>query len=145
MGLNMGFFEMAPAIVVPMIVFTFVAVIVIVPMTLRAQERARMHATLRRLHEDGQPITPELLAALRVKDDPIKGVSLDYGPYGELRRGMILIAVALGLVILGLVIDAGDSDYSPIWPLIGVAAFPGLIGVASLIMWRIRLKVGADV
>lgn len=134
----MGFAEAVPAVLVPMIVFAFIAAIVIVPMFLKSQEKARMHQTVRRLLDEGHTVSPEMLDALR-SGDGVLGGSRVFGPKTELKRGLILIAVALGLVVLGLVANLGGASYSPIWPLIGVAAFPGLIGVASLIMWRLTL------
>ena len=45
--------------------FTFLAAIIIVPQVLRYQERGRLHDTLRMAFERGQPVPPELIAALR--------------------------------------------------------------------------------
>ena len=114
----------------------FVASIIITPMVLRSQERARMHNTLRRLHDEGQAVTPEMLQALQ-PDDPFSRIPRS--PNADLRRGMILIAVALGMVALGFAVDAGSRYSEPIWPLIGASAFPGLIGLAFIIMWRLKL------
>ena len=45
--------------------FGFLAAIIIVPQVLRYQERGRLHETLRIAFERGQPVPPELIAALR--------------------------------------------------------------------------------
>jgi len=138
----MNMYVMAVAILVPAIVFTFVASIIIIPRVLRSAERARMHETIRRLHESGEPMPPEMLDALRGAgvSGPTEILQSFNSPDAELRRGLILIAVAIAMVILGLVLDAGGRRYEPVWPIIGAAAFPGLIGVASLIMWRLSGK-----
>lgn len=133
----MNAFEMAPAIFVPMIFFTFVAVIIVVPLVVRSQDRARVQETIRRYQQSGQEPPAELLAAVGGGSNVI---TLLNRPQAELRRGLVLIAVAIALVILGLVIDLGDDHHDVIWPLVGAAAFPGLIGLASLIMWRVGLK-----
>jgi hypothetical protein len=125
------------AILVPLGGMIFVASIIITPMVLRSQERARMHNTLRKLHDEGQTVTPEMLQALQ-PDDVFS--RLPRTPSGDLRRGMILIAVALGMITLGLVLDLGSRYYTPLWPLIGASAFPGLIGLAFIIMWRLKLS-----
>jgi hypothetical protein len=66
--------------------------------------------------------------------------SIPRTPLADLRRGMILLAVALGMVCLGFVLDLGGSNYQPLWPLIGAAAFPALIGLSFLVMWRLKLS-----
>jgi hypothetical protein len=134
----MGIFELAPAILIPVAGMIFVGAIVITPMVLRSQERQRMHNTIRRLHEEGQTISPELLATLG--NDDLMMSRLPQTPMADLRRGLILLAVAAGMVCLGFAIDAGSANYTPIWPLIGASAFPGLIGVAFLIMWQMKLS-----
>lgn len=48
------------------------------------------------------------------------------GPYADLRRGILLIVVALAFVILGFSVDEADA----VRPMIGVASFPGLVGLA---------------
>ncbi|HOP19700.1 MAG TPA: DUF6249 domain-containing protein, partial [Amphiplicatus sp.] len=50
------------------------------------------------------------------------------GPNADLRKGILLIAVAAAFVILGYTID----DAEAIGPLMGVASFPGLIGVCYI-------------
>ncbi|MEZ5895086.1 MAG: DUF6249 domain-containing protein [Parvularculaceae bacterium] len=48
------------------------------------------------------------------------------GPYADLRKGIILIATAAAFTLLGQMID--DTDAPRI--MMGVACFPGLIGLA---------------
>jgi hypothetical protein len=45
--------------------FGFLAAIIIVPQVLRYKERGRLHQTLRMAFERGQPVPPELIAALQ--------------------------------------------------------------------------------
>jgi len=138
-GAHMGNpFPYAIAILVPLFGMIFVGAIVITPMVLRSQERQRMLATLRKLHEDGQELTPAMLEALR-PNDPFG--RFPQTPASDLRRGLILIAVALGLVILGSVLDTGyDGSLHPVWPVIGAASFPGLIGLAFIAMWVFKVN-----
>ena len=51
------------------------------------------------------------------------------GPNADLRRGVILIVVAVAFVILGYTVShvGGDAGF---WPMLGVASFPGLVGLA---------------
>ncbi|MEE2692478.1 MAG: hypothetical protein VX640_13150 [Pseudomonadota bacterium] len=48
------------------------------------------------------------------------------GPYADLRKGVILIAVAAAFVILGFSVDEEEA----VRPIIGLASFPGLVGLA---------------
>ncbi|HET9159750.1 MAG TPA: DUF6249 domain-containing protein [Caulobacteraceae bacterium] len=131
-------FPYAIAILVPLFGMVFVGAIVITPMVLRSQERQRLLSTLRQMHEEGQQLTPEMLDAIR-PHDPLG--RLPSSPVADLRRGLILIAVALGLVILGAVLDTGyDGALHPVWPVIGAAAFPGLIGLAFVAMFMFKLN-----
>jgi hypothetical protein len=97
----------------------------------RDQEKQRVHETVRLLVEKGQPISSEMLATLSTSVAAVR-------PRGDdLRRGMVLIAVALAMVSLGWAAyyfgDSGDGgdDWSGL--LVGVAAFPGFIGLGYLI------------
>ena len=123
------------------IFFGFLGTIILVPQLLRHQERARLHDTLRLAFERGQPIPPELIAALQSRRG--RGYASDYGAIppevmagwqprpapapttdgaaaapaaavappmapiyfsqarGDLRRGLIWLAIGLGLVAAG--------------------------------------------
>lgn len=47
------------------------------------------------------------------------------GPNADLRKGILLIAVAAGFAILGYSIGEAEA----VGPMLGVASFPGLIGL----------------
>ena len=53
------------------------------------------------------------------------------GPNADLRRGLLLICVAAAFAILGLSVSAVGGEEA-IFPMLGVASFPGLIGVAYI-------------
>lgn len=114
---------------VPIAVFVMVAVIVVVPRYLKSLERQKMAETLRAAIEKGQPLPPEMINVLTadVKPPP--------SPQRDLRRGMILLAVALALVVMGLLIGQGEPDAT--YPMIGLAAIPGFIGLAFIAMSRL--------
>lgn len=115
--------------VVPIAVFVMVAVIVVVPRYLKSLERQKMAETLRAAIEKGQPLPPEMINVLTadVKPPP--------SPQRDLRRGMILLAVALALVVMGLLVGQGEPDAT--YPMIGLAAIPGFIGLAFIAMSRL--------
>lgn len=115
--------------VVPIAVFVMVAVIVVAPRYLKSLERQKMAEALRAAIEKGQPLPPEMISVLTadVKPPP--------SPQRDLRRGMILLAVALALVVMGLLVGQGEPDAT--YPMIGLAAIPGFIGLAFIAMSRL--------
>ncbi len=98
------------------VIFTFVIVLVTIIRFFRWKRAQLWHETARLALEKGQP-----LPLNPATDGGCFGGRNGFGPMGELRRGLVLIAVAGGLY-LGL---KGDARA---W-----AALPGLIGVAFLV------------
>lgn len=119
--------------------WAFVAAIIIVPRILKSRDRARMYETLRVAYEKGQPVPPELIAALQTNVEPRMAT-----PERDLRRAIVLIAVGLGLCCLGYGLYYGLSSVNDIaayttgGSVAGAGAIPGLIGVAYLILWLTR-------
>ena len=69
---------------------------------------------------------PEVIAALTsdVKPQP--------SPYRDLRTGVIWLGVAVAFVALGAAVSFEEPD--ALYPLLGVAAFPGFIGLALIVL-----------
>jgi hypothetical protein len=116
-------------ILIPLTLFAMVAAIVIVPRYLKSVERQKMADTLRVAIEKGQPLPPEMINLLTA-DTPPKP-----SPQRDLRRGLIFVAIALGLVVMGVVNGQGEPDAT--YPMIGLAAIPGFIGLALIAVSRI--------
>ena len=118
-----------------------VAAIVIVPIYLRYRDRGRMHETLRIAYEKGQPVPPELIAALQSHVPPRAAAST---PERDLRRAIVLIAVGLGFCGLGYGLWYGLMSVDEIAAYVsggstaGFGAIPGLIGLAYLVLWATR-------
>lgn len=106
----------------------------------RSKEREQLHATLRAAYEKGQPPPPELIEKLTAEGS--------YDPSGrpmgsdrDLRRAIVLIAVGVGLAVLGAGLGWGISLASDVGGAItggviaGAGAIPAFIGVAYLILW----------
>ncbi|MGI8841895.1 MAG: DUF6249 domain-containing protein [Caulobacteraceae bacterium] len=116
--------------------WAFLAAVVIVPRILKSRDRARMYETLRIAYEKGQPVPPEVIAALQTNVEPRMET-----PERDLRRAIVLIAVGLGLCGLGYGLYYGLSSVNDIaayttgGSVAGAGAIPGLIGVAYLILW----------
>ena len=119
--------------------WAFLAAVVIVPRILKSRDRAKMDETLRIAYEKGQPVPPEMIAALQTNVQPRMET-----PERDLRRAIVLIAVGLGLCGLGYGMFYGLSSVNDIaayttgGSIAGAGAIPGLIGVAYLILWLTR-------
>ncbi len=116
-------------IVVPLGICATVAAVILVPLYFRRLEREKLFETLKAAYDKGQPVPPELIDTL-TRPEKVRPAL----PTAErdLRRGVIALAWALAFVICGLL--SQDFEYGPDlssgW--FGVAAFPGMIGVAYL-------------
>ncbi len=89
----------------------------------KARSNADKQKTLRMAIEKSDTLPPEFLESLKSLQKAPKT------PANDVRAGLILIAIALGLVAL----DFLSHDYD-LGGLSGVAAIPGFIGVALLIL-----------
>ena len=114
-------------ILVPLGLFAMIAAIVVVPLHLRSRERERMIEAVRVAYERGQPVPPDLIAAMQAPRLS--------SPERDLRTGVILIAVALAFVIFGAGISQVAREEEVAWVFTGIAAFPGLIGLAFIAFW----------
>jgi Domain of unknown function (DUF6249) len=118
---------MDSGVLVPIAFFTFIAAMVIVPNVLRYRERAKMHDTLRAAFERGQPVPPEIINALQTD------VKRAENPNADLRRAVILIGVALGLVAMSFTL--GQIADEAQWGVMSGATIPGFIGLGYLALW----------
>jgi hypothetical protein len=99
-------------------------IIVIAILIHKARRTQRIHQTVVALAEKGLPIPPEIFI-----DKP----SADTDSASPLRRGVILVAVGVGLTIFFLSMPDRDAPW-------GVGMIPLLIGVGYLIVWKIEGK-----
>lgn len=115
-------------ILVPLSPFIMVAAIIIVPAWLKSRERREMQETVRTAIEKGQPLPPELIEAL-TKEVKVPKVS---SAHRDMRIGVILLAVATGVALLGASLAMVEDD--ALFPLVGSATIPGMIGIAFIIL-----------
>ena len=94
----------------------------------RYRSRSEMQQTLRSAIDKGQELTPELVESL---GKPQK-VSKDK----DLRRSLIWFAIAFGISIFGATIGAVETEEEVFFIMSGIAAFPLMLGLAYVIMWR---------
>ena len=108
---------------IPIVMFISIAVVFSLWFYFRYKVRAATQQTFRLALEKGSELTPEFIKQLG-EPEPSKDK--------DLRRGLIWVALGVAMAILGFAID----DPEAIGPIMGSAAFPGLVGIAYLIMWR---------
>ena len=119
-----------------------VGAIVLGPMWMRHRERQNMQDIVRAAYEKGLPVSPELITAMQANLLPkaMRTRELD------LRRGIIFIAVGLGLVGLGyglwygLMSTDDTAAYVSGGSVAGFGAIPALIGIGYLVLWATGKK-----
>ena len=113
-------------------VCAMVAALVIVPRYLKSRERMQLQQTLQAAIQSGQPLPAEVVEAITSDRRPPPS------PQRDIRQGVIWLAVAIGLAAFGVAAGLDDPDAS-YW-LIGIAAFPGFIGVAFIVLGALGLN-----
>ena len=88
----------------------------------RHKTRTEIQTTVRAAIERGQELTPEVLE--RLSD------SLNT-KFGDLRRGVISIAIGIAFFVFAYFLDQEEA----MGPLMGISAFPFLIGIAYIGLW----------
>jgi hypothetical protein len=132
-----------PGLLIPIFGIFMIIAIVIGPIWIRSyyreKERAQLHETLRMAYEKGQPPPPELIEKLT--SGATVSISTGAASESDLRRAIVLIAVGVGLGLLGLFLGYGISlaDNTGGWitgaAIAGSGAIPGMIGLAYLFLW----------
>lgn len=118
-------------ILIPLAPFIMIIAIVVVPAILKSKERKEMQETLRKAIEKGQPLPPEVIDALS-KD----GVKAPPSAARDLRTGVILLAVSIGVALFGYAFSFVDGfeESKAVAPIMGLAAIPAAIGAAFVIL-----------
>jgi hypothetical protein len=118
-------------ILVPLSPFLLVGALVLVPAYLRSKERQKMADALRLAIEKGQTLPADIMETMNVtvaKSAP--------SPQRDLRVGIIWMGVAVGLAAFGIAL--GFEEPEATFPLVAIAAFPGFIGLAFLVLGLIN-------
>ncbi|WGM47372.1 hypothetical protein KOAAANKH_02248 [Brevundimonas sp. NIBR10] len=116
---------------IPIAFFAMIAGIAIVPGYLKHRERKEMQATLRASIEKGQPLPPEVIEALSKE-----GVKAPPTAHSDLRVGVILLAVSIGVALFGYAFTfiSGFEESKVSVPIMGLSAIPGMVGLAFIIL-----------
>ncbi|WP_405239642.1 DUF6249 domain-containing protein [Lentisalinibacter orientalis] len=110
-------------ILVPITLFISIAVVFALAFMYRARQREQIQLTVRQAIDKGQELTPELLEKLG---------HTGAQPHSDLRRGVIAVAIGLGIGAFGIILGQEDA----MRPLVAIGAIPLLIGVAYLGLWK---------
>lgn len=130
------------------------AAIIIVARYLRYKERTQLYEAMRSALERGQSVPPEFIAELQSRrgrrydamassfsQEPLAEqiAEVRYGPQRDLRRGIMWLAVGLGLVCVGVAFYAGLYNAGGAEEMFGVfsalGAIPACVGLAFLGLW----------
>lgn len=105
-------------VLIPIVMFLVMGVVLCTFFFLRYRARQEIQHTLRFAVEHGKDLSPELLEALHADLG---------GSTRDLRRGVISVALALAIAIFALL----EREVH----VLGVAAFPLLVGLAYIGLW----------
>jgi len=111
------------AVMIPIVSVLAIAGSICLSVYLKFRSRVAVQETIRAAIAHGQALTPDLIEQL---GEPPRT------PHTDLRRGVVLIAVGLGIAAFGATLDEEEA----VRPLIAIGAVPFLLGVAFLGLWR---------
>ncbi|MGI9265790.1 MAG: DUF6249 domain-containing protein [Gammaproteobacteria bacterium] len=112
---------------VPITLFVMLAIVAGLMLYYRFKTRREIQQTLRSVIDKGQELTPEVLDKIGEPKRPSNA---------DLRRGVVAMSLGLGFAAFGIILDEQDA----VRPLVAIAAFPFLVGVAYLGLWFTRDK-----
>ena len=116
-------------ILVPLAPFLMVVAIIAIPAWLKSRDRREMQKTLRAAIDKGQPMPPEIIEAMSKE-----GARPPSTANRDMRIGVIWLAVALGVALFGWMLSYVDGDGEVFYVMSGMAAIPGFIGLAFIVL-----------
>ena len=111
------------ALFIPIALFFSIAIVICVFVYFRYRSASEVQQTARSAIEQGQELSAEFLEKLS-KPDRSRNA--------DLRRGIIAIAIGIGLAAFGALIGDEDAQQS----LLAIAVLPACIGFAYLGLWK---------
>ncbi len=112
---------------VPITLFVALALVAGLLIYFRFRSRREIQQTLRSVIDKGQELTPELLEKIGEPKRPATG---------DLRRGIVAMSLGLGFAAFGILLGEEDA----VRPMVAIAAFPFVVGLAYLGLWSFRDK-----
>ena len=123
--------ELTPILIV-LIIFSAITAIIFGPSYLKSREKREIQTTVRHAIDKGQELPPELIEAM-TRDVASKLPSRTR----DIRRGIIWLAVGIGLAAFGFLSDMGWDHHEMEnfgSGMLGVAAIPVTIGLAFIVL-----------
>ncbi len=118
---------MGVEVIVPIGLFAAIVAIVLVPAWFKSRDRRDMQETVRHALDKGQELPADLVDALAKAARGRVATA-----HTDLRTGVIWLAVAAGVATFGWMI--GLEEHEAVYPLMGLAAVPGFLGLAFVIL-----------
>ena len=118
-------------LLIPIVGMIVIALIIGLVLYFRHRNRREVQETIRAAIEKGQDLPGELL-----ENRSFSGSKQPPRKDQDLRRGVVLIAVGLGIGAFGLLV--GDRD--AVGPFMGIGSIPLLIGAALTLLWIVRTR-----
>ena len=110
------------ALMIPIVAIISISIVMGLAYHFRFRARKEVQNTVRAAIDHGQELSPELIEGLMESLTP---------PHADLRRGIISIAIGIAIFIFSGLVGEEDAQ----GPLMAIAMFPILIGVAYLGLW----------
>lgn len=117
-------------ILVPLGFFAFLTIVIVMPIIIGLKKHKEVQQTIRHAIENGTELPPEFMSAMAPKEFKT--------PEQDLRKGMVLMAVGIGIALMALGISYEAEE--AIGPLFGIASIPAMIGLAHFLLWAINRK-----
>jgi hypothetical protein len=105
---------------VPIVFFIALVVMIATPFYFRHRNRRVIYEAIKTSVEKTGEADPKLIAA--ITHDQI-------GPNGDLRRGILLVAVAIAMAAGELLFGEKEGNFSLLW----LSLFPGLVGLSYIV------------
>jgi len=107
---------------IPMVLFLVIGGVFALAFYLRFRTRREIQTTVRLAIDKGQELSPDLIEGL------MESLS---SRHADLRRGIIAIAIGAALFVFAGLVGEEEAE----GPLMAIAMFPLLIGIAYLGLW----------
>ena len=127
--MNSGDLALMIPIIVPTVTMLVIGGTIALITYYRFRRRREVQETIRIAIEKGQELPTEFLETISSpKSRPKKDQ--------DLRRGVVLVAVGLGIGAFGVLVGEEDA----VGPLMGIGSIPFLIGLALTALWILRTR-----
>jgi hypothetical protein len=126
---------MDAGVIVPIGLFAAIAAIVWSFNFYSSRNRAKFHETVRAAIEQGRELSPETIKLLGAPPTT---------KHADIKWGAIWIAAAAACLVAGWAGWMSERDAETLWMCVGIAAFPGFLGITLLGYGLVMLRADRD-